>query len=103
LKKELLEALKNAANIRAVKSEESITIAVVGNRAVNATARVKRVTKTPGNAPRKADILYATDASRTGSRDTMLTIRVKKSDVDAFAKGTIEFDEFKKRAAVSAY
>ena len=36
-------------------------------------------------------------------RQTIMTIRVKKSDADAFAKGAITQEAFRKRAHVVAY
>jgi hypothetical protein len=36
-------------------------------------------------------------------RQTVLTLRVKKSDVDAYAKGKVNLDEFQKRARLTAY
>jgi hypothetical protein len=38
-----------------------------------------------------------------GSRETVLNIGVKKADADAFAKGDINLEEFKKRAVITAY
>jgi hypothetical protein len=40
------------------------------------------------------------DSARRG---TVLTLRVKKSDVDAFAKGNLSYEEFQQRATVNAY
>jgi hypothetical protein len=36
-------------------------------------------------------------------RQTIMTIRVKKSDVDAFAKGAMTLEVFRKRAHVVSY
>ena len=36
-------------------------------------------------------------------RGTIMTIRVKKSDVDAFAQGKLSADEFRTKAAITAY
>jgi hypothetical protein len=37
------------------------------------------------------------------SSATVLTIRAKKADVDAFAKGEIDFDEFQQHVVVLTY
>ena len=37
------------------------------------------------------------------ARGTILTIRVKKSDADAFAKGKLDIDDFRKKATVTTY
>lgn len=42
-------------------------------------------------------------ARREPAPGTVLTIRVKKADADAFAKGDLKFEEFQKKASVRAY
>ena len=37
------------------------------------------------------------------SRNSALTIRVKKSDVDSFAKGKLDIEAFRKKASVTLY
>jgi hypothetical protein len=102
LKKELLESLKNATNLRHLKPEESVTIAVIGHRSA-ALGRLKRVGTMNKSGTRKAE-LHAVDVSgRAPDRESMLTIRVKKADVDAFAKGEIDSAEFAKHASVLTY
>jgi hypothetical protein len=99
LKKELVEALKNAANIRDIKPEESVTIAVIGGRA---STRVKHVSRASGNV-RKPEVHTVIADNRGPARESTMTIRVKKSDVDAFAKGSIDLDQFQKRVSVATY
>jgi hypothetical protein len=105
LKKDLLEALKSASNIRNVKPDESITIAVAGVRQGTSSARIKRVVRGDSGTVRKGDIFWSTttDGVRLGNGETMLTMRAKKADIDAFAKGTIKEDEFRKRVSMTAY
>ena len=43
------------------------------------------------------------DARSGQTRGTVMTIRVKKSDADAFAKGNLTLDEFRKKARISNY
>jgi len=102
LKKELLESLKNATNIRDVKPEENITVVVVGGRTPG-VMRVKRTGKTLGGNVRRMEAYSVTEDGRSAGRESTLTIRVTKADVDAFAKGSMDFDQFQKRAAVAAY
>jgi len=43
-------------------------------------------------------------ARRDGAgQGTVLTVRVKKADIDAFGKGTISFEEFKDKATIQSY
>ena len=41
--------------------------------------------------------------SEGAARQTMLTVRVKKADVDAYAKGKLNAEDFQKRARLAAY
>ena len=38
-----------------------------------------------------------------GPRVSIMTLRVKKSDVDAFAKGNLDLDAFRKKVAITTY
>ena len=40
--------------------------------------------------------------SRTG-RGTVLTVRLRKSDAESFAKGKMNFDQFEQKATIAAY
>jgi hypothetical protein len=109
LKRDLLEALKNAANLRHLKPDENIVVAVTGSSA-GPVAAVKQVSKRGLRNSAKTDdkavtvVGYAAKTPDDEVRhDTALVIRVKKSDADAFAKGKLDFEEFKKKASITAY
>jgi hypothetical protein len=93
LKNALLEALKDATNIRNLKSDDSITVCVFGG-ANGAPARMKVQGPFGG---------YSNSAGGSPMRRTIMTIRAKKSDVDAFAKGKLNLDEFRKKAGIAIY
>jgi len=97
LRDAVLEALKNATQIRGLKNDDSITVCVFGGAAA-LPIKVKSANK-PGGASMKE--LYGADQPE--SRSTMLTIRVKKSDVDAFAKDKLNLDDFRKKAKIMPY
>ena len=101
LKKELLASLKNAANIRELKPEESITLVLIGSRVSGAEARLER--KSARGENRRVEVFAYADGGRGAGRETTMTIRVKKSDADAFSNGTVDLEEFTKRASVSTY
>jgi len=126
LKTALLEALKNAANIRGLRSDDSITVCVFGGAGAgpgtagkSSTVRVVgpqvlKVEPQTGGATIVADEMVSDARARkftvltTGDsggtpRGTTMTIRVKKSDVDAFAKGRLDLDDFRKKAGVTIY
>ncbi|HVY69667.1 MAG TPA: hypothetical protein VHH73_07035 [Verrucomicrobiae bacterium] len=159
LKKDLLEGLKNAANVRQLKPDEYVAVVVTGGQSSFGTEHAIRFNKSVGRAgnpdekperfekgerperperpekpekPEKAEkpvklgkpdgrgnedlqampapgpkpsrVMIARDGNvRRGGRETTLTIRVKKSDAEAYSSGRINFEEFQKRAAVVAY
>ena len=87
LKKEFMAELKNATNIRGLKPDDTITVAAISDRS--------------GNAPdsRALDPTY----QELPARPTTMTLRVKKSDVDAFAKGKMSLEDFQKTVTVTTY
>jgi hypothetical protein len=98
----VLESLKNATNIRGLKPDDSITVCVFGGPSSGqpkARTYVKRGTG-PGEA--RSEVAMS---GWVGSpmRQTIMTIRVKKSDADAFAKGAMTLEAFRKRAHVVSY
>jgi hypothetical protein len=102
LKEGLLESLKNATNIRGLKPDDSITVCVFGGPSSGqprAKAFVKR--STGSREGRSAAAISGPVGSPM--RQTIMTIRVKKSDADAFAKGEMTLEAFRKRARVISY
>ncbi len=96
LRKKLLETLKHAANIRSLQPEASVAMAVVGP-AHTEPSRVILSLETTGG------IIVTDRELRTNLQETVLTIRTKKADVDAFAEGKLSFEEFRQRATILAY
>ena len=111
LKTALLQALKNASHIRSLTPEEWITVVIQGGLAmdgnillkgagggkhVEVEVRRKEVRTNGGGA--------VTVVKRSGSPgETVMTLRVKKADVDALAGDKMTFDTFQKKAAIQAY
>ncbi len=120
LKKEILQSLKNAANIRELKADEQIVVTVFGSESValarGAGAPVGGLgtTETPDdpNKPREAGATAFGRPERSAlaggvaqpgqGRATVLTVRVRKADAAALAKGGLSFDEFQRKATVRA-
>lgn len=131
LKDALLDALKNASNMRNLKPDESVTVVVrSGAGRMGSPMRVHVGTKGGGSGgynwnlggvrvdggggggsvpppPAVAWGPYPAGGMKTvtvdGAVESVLTIRAKKSDIDAFAKGKSNLDEFRKRATVLIY
>jgi hypothetical protein len=111
LKGAILEASKNASNMRALKEGESVTVVVTSGEAPTGTfqrmtAQAFAVGGAEGGATGWAEAVPPGEsgsgkpAVRTGST---LTIRAKKSDIDAFSQGKMNLDEFRRKAMVSLY
>lgn len=101
LKKDLIEALKNATHIRGLKDSENVTVVVQGPGSDQHVQRTRAV------GPKKGEIRedvfsYAFSVPGAGPRSVM-TLRAKKSDIDAFAKGKTELDDFRKKVSVAVY
>ncbi|PWU13377.1 MAG: hypothetical protein C5B50_19385 [Verrucomicrobia bacterium] len=111
LKESLLEALKNATNLRDVKSDEWITVCVFGNGGGGHSSKKATVFKFDsagtGEKPQPQRPVrawaYAGDKSGVPRATSTMTIRVRKSDADAFAKGKLSPEEFQKKAKIAIY
>lgn len=95
LKKGLVEALNNGTNIRHLKDDDTLAVVVLGPPA--AQTRRGEARNEGGRSRRRAQ------ATAGDTRPTTLAIRVKKSEVDAFAQGKLTADEFAKKAAIALY
>jgi hypothetical protein len=114
LQKRILLLLKNASNIRHLKPDEWIIVKVVGapgSSFVSRTAEDQLIdseTAEPKDGKKSARIsaniagLTHADAA-INTQPTVLTLRVKKSDIDAFAAGSKSEEQFLKSAQVAAY
>ena len=100
LKGSILEALKNATNIRDLKADEGVTVCVLGGTKMQ-SGRVKAFGRAGGKPGEMAWL--AGPAEGTPQRGTVLSLRVKKSAIDAFAKGQMDLDEFQKKALITIY
>ena len=94
LKKDLSEALKNATHIRGLKDNDYVTIVVQGAGSGSSQARIV--------GPKDDVFAFAYAGSNSGGRSTM-TLRAKKSDIDAFAKGRTELDDFRKKVSIAVH
>jgi hypothetical protein len=122
LKDSLLEALKNAANIRGLKSDESVTVVVTSHFSPHVgPARVLRGMQKNGTAAggyggsgrfggggsgggmAMNSFFVDGNTNAEGQGESVLTIRARKSDIDIFAKGKLTMDDFRKKASVLIY
>ncbi len=132
LKSRLIKALKHAANMKNLEPDELIILTVIGKgpsysgdlyggggygggmggyggggyssglseyEGVGAANAGRSYSRTRGR--------YSTTRSTRGGTgsvsSTVLTIRAKKSDIDAFAKGDLDYDKFREKAQILTY
>jgi hypothetical protein len=110
LQSALFESLRNATNIRNLKSDESVAVTVFGTPApIQVPGRTGKA-KTGRSAKNDAAALRELSRSAAGRRlaanarqGTVMTIRVKKSEVDSFAKAKLNLQEFQRRSTTTFY
>jgi hypothetical protein len=100
LQNAILDALKNASNIRELKPEESVTVCVIGP-AGPGTAPPQPLR--PWRALRSLDDAKLELGGPPHLNQTVLTLRVTKADVEAFAKGKSDLESFRKKVQISSY
>jgi hypothetical protein len=88
LKREIITALKEAANIRGIKPDEFLSVAVFGQSA---------------GRGRSAEGNSFVEFAGTAAKGTVMTLRVRKSDIDGFAEGKVDYDGFKARVGTATY
>lgn len=123
LKRSLMGALKNASNIRGLKPDDYVTIAVFGQpvplavRALSSSASASdasensATSKPRARSSRKSSSKSTTavipaDALASGAaaqKGTVLTLRVKTSDIVTFAQGKLSFEEFSQKVTSTTY
>ena len=114
LKTTLIKSLKHAANIHSLKPDESVIISVRGCTPA-VVVRETVVEETSGRGPDRTLSSRSVSASRrvphqkvlSVKKDSVtpavLTIRAKKSDIDAFSKGEISVEQFHQKVRIHAY
>jgi hypothetical protein len=103
LKTTLIKSLKHASNIRNLKPDESVILTITGNSGPSgvqtiAVAGTNGVVVVDDN--NKMKILGGDAGDDSSSLPTILVIRAKKSDIDLFAKGNIDLDQFQQSVQV---
>jgi hypothetical protein len=98
LKNTLITVLKHAANIQALKSDELVVLTIFG--------RASQSERTSGRLSRSSrgrsgyGTIRSAGAKASSFSTTVVTIRTKKSDIDAFSKGELDFDQFHERTQI---
>lgn len=98
LKNTLITVLKHAANIQALKSDELVVLTIFG-RASQSGRTIGRSSRSTRGISRMGTTRTA-GAKTSSFSTTVVTIRAKKSDIDAFSKGELDFDRFHERTQI---
>lgn len=107
LKQQLIDDLVNAKNIRGLKPDDFVTVVVLGGGTRGSV--VRRETRAPGGrggGGRGGDNHMAVEINASGAdggTQTTMTLRAKKSDIDAFASGKMEAEDFTKKVSAQIY
>lgn len=116
LKDALIESLKNASNIRNLRPEEFVTVVVIGsdNTPVTYAYRSGGPGREQNHFAAGQDYqrnmmtrygvgLGRAPVSRMSGNETVMTLRAKKADIDACAKGDLKFEDFQKKVSSAIY
>jgi hypothetical protein len=114
LKTTLIKTLKHATNIRVLKPDESVILTVAGSGEATGTkiitanvagnSRQVIVQEKGANGKTSMRIVNGNSLDDIGlSTPTVLVIRAKKSEIDAFAKGELDFDKFRASVQMFSY
>lgn len=90
LKATLIKALKHAANIRNLKPDESVILVIAGTLPAVVVAE-------HGDEPHRYRYVQYTQRH---AQPATLTIRAKKSDIDAYSADTIDYEQFRQRVQI---
>jgi hypothetical protein len=110
LKKTFIQALKHATNIRILKPDESVVLSIAGSDIssnvvgimTNRTDQIMVVEKAGGKQISRVYEGGLPDDIKFSS-PTVLIIRAKKSDIDSFAKGDLNYDGFRQSVKILSY
>jgi uncharacterized membrane protein YgcG len=115
LKTTLIKSLKHAANIHSLKPDESVIISVRGcaPAVVVREAAVEEIngrdpdrtlsSRSVVSASRRVPHQKVLSVKKDSATPAVLTIRTKKSDIDAFSKGEISVEQFRQKVRIHAY
>jgi hypothetical protein len=115
LKTTLVGALKHAANIRSLKPDELVILTVTGSgesgenrltvptgRAISMSRGSQIIVQEKGNDGKTTTrVVQSPSTGIAGSlTPTVLVIRAKKSDIDKFAEGNLDINQFQQRTQI---
>lgn len=104
LKKELVGALKSASNMRGLKPDEFVNIAVFGYAPpVRIKSFSSRTDAELGIGLPATSVVLDKGGAANAAKGSVLTLRAKKSDIDSFAGGKLDAEAFKAKVTMTTY
>lgn len=110
LKTTLIKTLKHAANIRALKPDESVILRISGSGQSINILSVKKdgnqsLVNYESNGIRQLVMISGDleDYIKSLSTPSVILIRAKKSDIDSFAKGELDIEKFHQLVQIISY
>ena len=114
LKTTLIKSLKHAANIHSLKPDESVIISVRGCapavvvretavEEINGRDPDRTLSSRSASTSRRVPHQKVLSVKKDSATPAVLTIRTKKSDIDAFSKGEISVEQFRQKVRIHAY
>jgi len=103
LKTTLTKALKHAANIRSLKPDESVILTIRGYEPAVAVRTVPALGAGPHTGVQITHKSIIQVDKMGFFSPTVLTIRARKSDIDAFSKNELDFDQFSQKTQTLTY
>jgi hypothetical protein len=113
LKQQIVDDLANATHIKGLKPDDYVTVVVQGGgprggvvrREVRAPRGGGRAVAGGGGGVRaqgefRSEVEVHAAAGEPAAAQSTMTLRAKKSDIDSFAKGKLQPDEFRKKVSV---
>lgn len=103
----LKKTLKHAGNIRNLKSDEWVIVSINGTgesagQVITTISRSQVIIQK--DIDKTVRVIENPSRSDLGfSSPTVLTVRVKKADIDAYANGKLDFDKFSKKVQMFTY
>lgn len=103
LKETLIRTLKHAANIRCMESQEWLTVVVKGKSSGDVVKGSVSTRRGKQDDFWRYDALQFLSKASAAADSTFLSIRAKKLDIDAFARGELAYEQFRQRTEVLIY
>jgi hypothetical protein len=101
LKTNLIKTLKHATNIQALEPEQLVILTVIGDECRPGATITRSYSYGRSSGSRSRRIVQTKPEVETNPLlPTVLTICTKKSDIDAFAQGEIDYDQFRQRTGI---